>query len=88
MSQIQQVGESKLVMGKSLCAVGAQKVVFTQEAFFNNEKGRIEKLENYSGRGEQSELHFLSYIYLLTMKSKCLLVGIRQEGFAQGIKVL
>lgn len=47
MSQIQQVGESKLVMGKSLCAVGAQKVVFTQEAFFNNEKGRIEKLENY-----------------------------------------
>lgn len=34
-------------MGKSLYVMGAQKVVFTQEAFFNNEKGRIEKLENY-----------------------------------------
>jgi len=75
-------------MGKSLCAIGAQKVVFTQEALFSNEKVRIEKLENYQGLGEQSEPHFLSYICLLTMKSKHLVVGIRQEGFAQGIKVL
>lgn len=34
-------------MGKSLCAMGAQKVLFTQEALFNNEKERIDKLENY-----------------------------------------
>lgn len=47
MSQIWQVGERKQLMGKRLCAVGAQKVVFTQEALFNNEKGRIDKSENY-----------------------------------------
>lgn len=47
MSQIQQVGESKQLMGKSLYVMGAHKIVFTQEALFNNEKGRIDKLENY-----------------------------------------
>lgn len=47
MSQIEQVGESQQLMGKSLCAVGAQEVVFTQEAVFNNETGRRDKLGNY-----------------------------------------
>lgn len=47
MTQIQPVGESQQLMGKSLCAVGARKVVFTQEAVFNNETGRTDKLGNY-----------------------------------------
>lgn len=34
-------------MGIRLGAMRAQVVVFTQEVLFHNEKGRVEKLENY-----------------------------------------
>lgn len=60
------------------------KTVFTQ-VLSSNEKGSVDKLRELL----RTALHFffLSYIYLLTMKSENLVVGIRQEGFAQGIKV-
>lgn len=70
-------------MGKSLCAMRSQKTAFTQ-VLSSNEKGSVDKLRELL----RTALHFfLSYIYLLTMKSENLVVGIRQEGFAQGIKV-
>lgn len=61
------------------------KTAFTQ-VLSSNEKGSVDKLRELL----RTALHFfffLSYIYLLTMKSENLVVGIRQEGFAQGIKV-
>lgn len=47
MIQIQQVGRASNRWEKVCVLWEHKKVVFTQEVLFNNEKARIDKLENY-----------------------------------------